>query len=175
MEKRRNIQAGNFFLYNGEIVQVYDVFVGEILQDYKRKNKYCIVNKECEFLACHEEELKNIRLSEEMLEKFFIPIKHTNHECVTSFSSTEYMVTKTISRFQFHWNHICSCAEMISVCEDKRWWIGSIEYVHQLQNILNDLWDIERIYSQNENGEEIPFDINTKVKQFLWRENDDRK
>lgn len=170
MEKKRNIQVGNFFWFGGEIVQVYDKCAWELLPDNEHKNRYSVVNKEGELFGCNEENLKDILLSEEMLETFFIPIKHTNYECVTTDSANEYMVTDTISRFQFQWNYACLCAEMISVCADSRWWIGTIEYVHQLQNILNYLCEIKRIHYLNENGEEIPFEIDTKVKQFLWRD-----
>lgn len=170
MEKKRNIQVGNFFWFGEEIVQVYDKCAWELLPDNEHKNRYSVVNKEGELFGCNEENLKDIILSVEMLETFFTQIKNTDHECVTEYSSTEYIVTNTISRFQFKWNYACICAEMFSVCGDKRWWIGRIEYVHQLQNILNDFREIERIHYLNENGEEIPFEIDTKVKQFLWRD-----
>lgn len=167
MEQRRNIQAGNFFLYKGEIVQVYDVFVGEILQDYKRKNKYCIVNKECEFLACHEEELKNIPLSEEMLKTFFIPSKYKGR--------IVYFVGGNVVRFELDWNLERNFAEMFSVFQYDGFYIGRVEYVNQLQNIINGLVELGKIHDLNEEGDEIPLEIDNKVKQFLWRENDDRK
>lgn len=164
MEKKRNIQVGNFFWYRGEIVQVFEIFSWELLPDHELKNEYNLVNKGgITFLGVYEEDLKDILLSEEMLETFFIPIKDTDYKWV-------YIVTNTISRFQFKWNYACICAEMFSVCGDNRWWIGRIEYVHQLQNILNDFREIERIHYLNENGEEITFEIDTKVKQFLWRD-----
>lgn len=176
MEKRRNIQVGNFFWYEGEIVQVYDLFVGEFLQDYKRKNLYCLVNKEGEFLAGGDEELKDILLSNELLEYCFYKEEQLDGNEVEV--GKDYMVTRTIEHIGIHWNPIRILAELsfhiweTKVKEDKRWFANA-ESVRQLQNILNALNDMDRIHDISDCGNDIVYNIDMKLKQFLWMENDD--
>lgn len=174
MEKRRNIQVGNFFLYEGEIVQVYDLFIGEFLQDYKRKNLYLFVNKEGEFLEGGDEELKDIPLSNELLEYCFYKEEQQDKNEV----GKDYMVTRAIEHIGIHWNPIRTLAELSFHCwetkvkEDKRWFANA-ESVRQLQNILNALNDMDRIHDISDCGNDIVYNIDTKVKQFLWKGNDD--
>ena len=174
--ERRNIQVGNFFWYEGEIVQVYDLFVGEFLQDYDRKNLYLFVNKKGEFLAGGDEDLKDVLLSNELLEYCFYKEEQQDETKV----GKDYMVTRTIEHISIHWNPIRILAELSFHCwetkvkEDKRWFANA-ESVRQLQNILNALNDMDRIHDISDCGNDIVYNTDMKLKQFLWRENDDRE
>lgn len=171
MEQKRNIQVGNFFWYKGEIVQVYDVFIGYILQDYKRKTRYCVVNKEGEVFGCYEENLKDILISNELLEYCFYKEDQQEENEV----GKDYSVTRTIEHIGIHWNPIRILAQLslhiweTRVKEDKRWFANA-KSVSQLQNILNALNDMDRIHDISECGNDRVYNIDMKVKQFLWED-----
>lgn len=172
MEKKRNIQVGNFFWYRGEIVQVFEIFSWELLPEHELKNEYNLVNKGGKtFLGVDEEDLKDILISNELLESCFYKEDLQEENEV----GKEYSVTRTVEHIGIHWNPIRILAQLsfdiweTKVKENKRWFANA-ESVSQLQNILNALNDMDRIHDITDCANDSVYHIDMKVKQFLWRD-----
>lgn len=172
MEKKRNIQVGNFFWFRGEIVQVFEIFEWELLPDHNLKTEYNLVNKRGNtYLGADEKNLKDILISNELLESCFYKEDQQEENEV----GKDYSVTRTIEHIGIHWNPIRINAQLSLHCwetkvkEDKRWFANA-ESISQLQNILNALNDMDRIHDVSDGGNDLVYNIDMKVKQFLWRD-----